>query len=215
MKFTRVGVGRIVGPSGGLGGFTLRTDTATLTHLMRWMKYESVYTQRDPNIVIPFVRKFGAATWQLFRREVWPGGRQDWARLAPYTMDKREERGYGAEGPVLRQSGQLADMASTPFRNWSWGQKSIRGKQATAPYGDKTSLTATASINNGVFDASISGERVKNQQAYYISRRDGSKVGVPPRPFWGLTPEILDDAMPSAMEQFAQSWAKRKPTGLR
>jgi hypothetical protein len=195
------------------------------------MKYESVNTQRDPNIVIPFIRKFGQDTWQRFRDhsndnagmfqsaspvipQTFPGGGTDWPALSRYTQSVREERGYNPSSPILVQSGQLRDMASNPFRTWGWGQKSIRGKSATAPYGEHTSLSMVGQINNGNFSASISGERVKNQTAYY-TRRGDQRVGVPPRPFWGMETSLLERALPSAMQQFAKSWASRKPGTLR
>jgi hypothetical protein len=226
MNFRRVSPS--VFGTGGVGGFTFRTNTAPLTSLLRWVKYESVNTQNDPDVLIPFVRAFGQDTWKRFSnhandnssqfksssqaiQQTWPGGLQDWAPLKPYTQDKREERGYNPDSPILVQSGQLKNLASNPFRDWRWGQRSIRGKSVNTPYGDHTSLSIAASINNGNFHASISGERVKNQTAYYNSRRKGGdRVGVPPRPFWGLEQSTLDRAIPSAMNRFMLSWGKRK-----
>jgi hypothetical protein len=120
---------------------------------------------------------------------------QEWARLTLYTQQERNFRGYDPEHPILQQSGQLRRLAADPFRNWRTGQRSIRPRVEVAPYGDQTPLSLTASIRPGSFTATISGERVKNQTAYSISRRDGSRVGVPPRPFWGLTREMIQEGV--------------------
>jgi len=178
-----------------IGAFTMTANTKELTALQRWMTTGFRKASGDSDMLVPFIRRFGSATVQNFRQEMWPGHGQDWAKLTVYTQEERSDRGYEPEHPILQQSGQLKNLATTPFTNWRFGQKSIRTKTAVAPYGEETALVVAASIVKTTFTATISGERVKNQMAYHTSRRDGTSVGVPPRPFWGLTSDILQEGL--------------------
>lgn len=178
-----------------IGSFTMTTKTKPLTDLQAWFNSGFRRAANDPAIIVPIIRRFGYHTKRNFVQEMWPGGGQDWARLTPYTQDEREERGYDPEHPILVQSGQLKRLATEPFQNWRSTQRSIRPRTEIAPYGDETPLSLTASLRPGRFETTMSGERVKHQTAYQVSRRDGSRVGVPPRPFWGITREMIDEGV--------------------
>lgn len=177
------------------GAFTWTANTGELTRLQKWFTVGFNRASRETDILIPLIRRFGSHTNRNFRNEMWPGAHRDWAPLTEYTQSEREERGYDPDHPILVQSGQLKRLASQPFMNWRNGQRSIRPRTETTPYGENSPLSVNATLSPGRFTATISGDRVKHQTAYSISRRDGSRTGVPPRPFWGLTKEMLDEGV--------------------
>lgn len=191
------------------GILSVRVTTYKLRNLQDNLRYGPYRAQDDPNLLTPIIRSFGQDTRDNFKYESWPGGLADWARLSEMTKDKREERGYDRDGPILHQSGQLRKLSSEPFMRWRRGQKSTGPTTATAPYENSGSLTVQGHIYNGEFVAEISGSRVANQTAKRYSGRGANRRGVPPRPFWSARQEIIDRAMPQTIDEFWRAFWKR------
>lgn len=179
----------------------------------------------------PFINAFGRDTNMRFSDEVSPTGRS-WQSLTGYTNEKREERGYPPTSPILEQSGQLRAAAATPFLKWGANTgKSTRS--FNAPYGNHHNIKMVASNSGGRFHAQISGPRVANQYggsikkakgfytsvhgtyaadrygAYYSRGSRGKGNMLPARPFWGITPAMINDGFKSFRWIFPDEWRKQ------
>jgi hypothetical protein len=103
-----------------------------------------------------------------------------------------------------------------------WGANTGRSSRSfNAPYGNHHRLTMNATNQGGRFHAQISGARVANQyggkvrltaeQKAFAMASGGRRRGphLPARPFWGITPEMIQDGMGSFKWILPDEWRKQ------
>jgi len=142
-----------------------------------------------------------------------------WKPLSAYTQRVRQDRGYGADHPILRQSGALYRGAIDSFIKWGLnknnlsvridptplrtGNKSPYGGGDLGEAGYSGETYVSGQTYSRTFSASIQGAKAMNQIGGPVRFASGSGwVNMPARPFWFFDQEGLDGALEQISKYF-------------
>ncbi len=124
-------------------------------------------------------------------QKYWRGGGVGWRPLSDMTQKARSERGYNPNHPILRQSGGLYEAAVEGPMSVRDGVRSARVVGPASSYSRGGGSTYfSAYMWPGRATMHISGDKVAN----HFGGITPEGFVIPPRPFWGLNPDMMDRA---------------------
>lgn len=167
---------------------------------------------------------FGNQTLDNFNNEG-----PNWPSLSGMTQEKRKQRGLNPQHPILVQSGWLANAStepflrfgghagtgrvrainpvnSVPFTSWMSSDDNPEGVSTASFTVSTAPLSITAKIRGPKAEHQVR-TKVEGKGSYRGKKGRFQSRYIPPRPFWRLTLENIDDMRESVKQLIIMRWA--------
>lgn len=214
--------------------FRFSIDDEALARMVKWVS--SIYdAANETDIMVGAVRAVGNHNYiQFHTRGAYFG--KKWQNISRSTEAIRELRGQGPYNPPLQPLGNngwlfpsvTGHLAGMPWNNkvWNTADKPYRGVPNDGPSNLSVVVMSRSAVIklSGPKAAHMVGDRSKTPIGYGgfatagLRRRERASANrygrgyLPPRPFWGLRTEVLEDATTLMVNRLYISWANNDST---
>ena len=185
--------------------FKLTMDSTQVKAMIRWLdKFERIV--REPETMSAGVKNIGIGMQAQFKGEGSHYG-SNWRMLSKMTQQLRESRGYGAEHPILVQSGALKYATADALRSYV--------VNTTAMTRNAPGVSMIAYSAPLTFVAKASGPKMVNHSGGRAITPDGMEVTIPARPFFGFGDLEQSMAFEASFRRVMSQWASKSTLATR
>jgi hypothetical protein len=202
--------------------FKTHVDSKDLLRVAKWVTTGLDSTIDDrPHWAVGAIHIAGGSMMANFASEGSTFGRK-WQNLSAFTQQKRVERGFAPDHPILVQTGELRRITAQTLLDWRAGATGYHKK-------DRDGRNSTESGWNGdTFHMTLGGPKAQNNYGGFAggfagiggvgpAGSDASRYGagaIPPRPFLHLRPSDIPLMTERVLGAFMGYW-QRSGSGVK